>query len=267
MINLKEVPAFRVLFNECLWRGLSVTVHEDPAKRDFEIQINLGNSFMQGRAWLHSLDSFSMAFESPQGTIRIVDEAGLRGFVRGLFSEHLTAPKPPLPTIGTLTGWPEMGSLAFWTDANRFDVKVTVMEKPADDGSVRCRVDYGPGRGCVYLLNVSVLRPRTGEEPMTLSDQPNYPVGVALEDAKPIPGTDPVRYEPIEVFVYAPGDRKAAEAAVRANSDRMVLPRSPLGILAAEDAIEDLRGENIPLADLIKLRDRLNEVIYDREKA
>lgn len=227
MINLRELPATRVLFEACGGRRFSVTVTENLGDRHLEIQITDGGILLaKGTAATNSLDGFPVCLGTPRGTATITNEEGLRQFISGLFSEHLT-----------------------------------------DRGS---------------------------------------PLGIALEDAKPVPVYDPGQYVFPYVFPKADPEAEAQiKAAVRDMNSRMIVPRQATGYskidkitLGPDDvlvlhypqgdaaAAEDCRtmalegfsdrpclllpdgydAKAMPLAEVIQLRDRLNEIIYDKER-
>lgn len=77
--------------------------------------------------------------------------------------------------------------------------------------------------------------------------QPGEFVGVALKDAKPITGTNPVRYEPVMV--------KIPDISEVANS---ITPHTidSLKMAIASASVEELRRH----------RDELNTIIYDKER-
>ncbi len=81
-----------------------------------------------------------------------------------------------------------------------FDVLAKLLEVPRRNGDTVVLVCSGPKKGWHFLVHVSKIR---------LGWPETY--GVALEDSKPIPGTDPVQYEPVMVQTYPIGSAGDAQ--------------------------------------------------------
>lgn len=108
-------------------------------------------------------------------------------------------------------------------------------------------------------------------------------VGVALEDAKPIPGTDPPQYELVSVAVsnhYGDGLRHAGEKSpdLMRVTGRSPFSAAPIGKPRSQESLdrEDARIAEIQLGNvnfyalslekIREVRDQLNTIIYDKER-
>jgi len=152
--------------------------------------------------------------------------------------------------------WPQKGDEAYLDEDGKLTLVVVVSDR-WEDGSVHVRAECGPMRGAIFAARVSALRKR-----------------LPIPDRNPPDSSlhgwtffgQPVQQAPMgSVFIVTlPADIEAVKYKMLEQIQQFTKERPDLYFIVVP---HNVKLEAIQLDELKQLRDRLNEIIYDKERA